>query len=126
MLDANTSAIRKGTGLMSSRSHTSSVTGAISSTVVTLSQEAPMPNAVIRTSRIMTRSGGTIRAFRCPDRDVLEDTGLAEHADDDHHAQQQKDDVPVDSGLMGVEDVGGADNPENHHDARTAECDRAC
>jgi hypothetical protein len=34
MLDANTSAIRNGTGLMLSRSHTSSVTGAMSSTVV--------------------------------------------------------------------------------------------
>ena len=35
MLDASTSAIRYGTGLIPNRSHTSSVTGAISSTVVT-------------------------------------------------------------------------------------------
>ena len=56
MFDANTSAIRNGTGLIASRSHTSSVTGAISSTVVTLSSRADA-NAVTRTSRIMIRSG---------------------------------------------------------------------
>ena len=56
MLEANTSAIRNGTGLIASRSHTSSVTGAISRTVVTLSSNAEA-TAVTRTSRIMIRSG---------------------------------------------------------------------
>ena len=56
MLEANTSAIRNGTGLIASRSHTSSVTGAISRTVVTLSSNADA-TAVTRTSRIMIRSG---------------------------------------------------------------------
>ena len=56
MLDANASAIRNGAGPISSRSHTSSVTGAISNTVVTLSSSAE-PNAVTSTSRIMMRSG---------------------------------------------------------------------
>ena len=40
MLDANTSAIRNGIGLMSRRSHTNNVTGAISSTMVTLGRIA--------------------------------------------------------------------------------------
>ena len=62
MLDANTSAIRNGTGLMSSRSHTSSVTGAISRIVVTLSRNADAI-AVIRTSRIMIRSGEPFARF---------------------------------------------------------------
>ncbi len=56
MFEARTSAIRNGTGLISSRSHTSSVTGAISRTVVTLSSSADA-NAVTRTNRIMIRSG---------------------------------------------------------------------
>jgi hypothetical protein len=34
-----------------------------------------------------------------PDREVLEHAGLPEHADDDHHAEKQEDDVPVDTGL---------------------------
>ena len=55
MLEAKTSAIRNGTGLMSRRSQTSSVTGAISRTVVTLSRNAEAI-AVMRTSRIITRS----------------------------------------------------------------------
>ena len=56
MLEAKTSAIKKGTGLMSSRSHTRRVTGAISSTVVTLSRNAEA-SAVTSTSKIITRSG---------------------------------------------------------------------
>ena len=39
MLDDGTSAIKKGTGETPRRSHTSKVTGAISSTVVTLSKK---------------------------------------------------------------------------------------
>ena len=57
MFDANASAIRNGAALIASRSHTSSVTGAISNTVVTLSSKADA-NAVTSTSRIMMRSGG--------------------------------------------------------------------
>ena len=56
MLEAKTSAIRNGIGLRPSRSHTRMVTGAMSSTVVTLSSIADA-TAVIRTSRIITRSG---------------------------------------------------------------------
>ena len=56
MFEARTSAIKNGTGLIASRSHTSSVTGAISRTVVTLSSSADA-NAVTRTNRIMIRSG---------------------------------------------------------------------
>ena len=56
MLDAITSAIRNGTGLIASRSQTSSVTGATSSTVVTLSSSADA-TAVTSTSRTMIRSG---------------------------------------------------------------------
>ena len=62
MLDANTSAIRKGTGLIDNRSHTSSVTGAINKTVVTLSSKADA-KAVMSTSRIMIRSGEPFARF---------------------------------------------------------------
>ena len=55
MLEAKTSASRKGTGLIARRSQTRSVTGAISNTVVTLSRRAEAP-AVIKASRIITRS----------------------------------------------------------------------
>ena len=120
MLEAKTSAIRNGTGLMSRRSQTSSVTGAISRTVVTLSRNAEA-TAVMRTSRTITRSGRAAGAFGGPDRQVLEDTGLAQHADDHHHAQQQEDDIPVDPGVVGVERVLGADNADDHHDGGTAE-----
>ena len=50
-------------------------------------------------------------------------TSLAEHADDDHRAQQQKDYVPVDSGLVGVEHVLGVDDPERQYHRRAAERD---
>ena len=56
MFDANASAIKNGAGLIASRSHTNSVTGAMSNTVVTLSSRADAI-AVTSTSRIMTRSG---------------------------------------------------------------------
>ncbi len=56
MFDANASAIKNGAAPIASRSHTSSVTGAISNTVVTLSNKADA-NAVTSTSRIMMRSG---------------------------------------------------------------------
>ena len=56
MLAARASTMRNGAGLISSRSHTSRVTGAINSTVVTLSRTA-VPSAVTSISRIMIRSG---------------------------------------------------------------------
>ena len=56
MLDAIASAIRNGTGRHPSRSHTSSVTGATSSTVVTLSSSADA-TAVITTSITMIANG---------------------------------------------------------------------
>ena len=110
MLEANTSAIRNGTGLIASRSHTSSVTGAISNTVVTLSSSAEA-TAVTKHQQDHDPQRGTVDALGRPDRDVFEDAGLPEHADDDHHPQQQKDDVPVDSGLAGVEDILGSTTP---------------
>ena len=56
MLEAITSAIRNGTGGASIWSHTSSVTGATSSTVVTLSSRAEA-TAVITISSTMIRNG---------------------------------------------------------------------
>ena len=99
MLAAKASPMRNGTGLTASRSHTSRVTGAINRTVVTLSRNAD-PIAVTSISRIMIRSGDPLARLADQDRDVFEHAGLAHHADDDHHPQQQKDDVPVDSGVL--------------------------
>ena len=56
MLEAITSAIRNGTGATSIWSHTSRVTGATSSTVVTLSSRAEA-TAVMTISIAMTRKG---------------------------------------------------------------------
>ena len=56
MFDASTSAMRNGTGLTPSRSQTRSVTGAMSSTVVTLSSSADA-TAVIIVSSTMTANG---------------------------------------------------------------------
>ena len=56
MLDASASAMRKGTGRTPICSHTRSVTGAISSTVVTLSRAAEA-TAVMRHRRTITRKG---------------------------------------------------------------------
>lgn len=56
MFDAITSAIRKGADASARRSHTSRVTGATSSTVVTLSRSAEAV-AVMTTSMAMTRKG---------------------------------------------------------------------
>ena len=55
-LEASTSAIKNGSGRTSSRSQTNKVTGAINSTVVTLSNRAEA-KAVINTSNTMTRNG---------------------------------------------------------------------
>ena len=56
MLEARTSAMRYASGRTPIRWHTSSVTGATSSTVVTLSRSAEAP-AVRRHSRTITRNG---------------------------------------------------------------------
>ena len=122
MLEANTSAIRNGTGLIASRSHTSRVTGAINKHRGDVVQQR-RGDGGDQHQQDHDPQRGTLGPFGRPDRDVLEDTGLPQHADDDHHAQQQKDDVPVDSGVVGVEHVGGADHPDGHHDRRTAERD---
>ena len=115
MLEASTSAMRNGTGLMSSRSQTSRVTGAMSSTVVTLSRNAEA-TAVISTSSTMIRQRGALGALGGPDGDVLEHAGAAQDPDDDHHAEQQEDDVPVDAGVVGVERLLRADHAEAEHD----------
>ncbi len=62
MLEASTSAISIGTAFTPSVSATTSVTGAISTTVVTLSRKAEA-TAVIRHSRISTRIGLPFAAF---------------------------------------------------------------
>ena len=122
MLDASTSAIMKGTGLMSRRSHTSSVTGAMSSTMVTFGSSGRRHGGD-QDQKDHHPQRGTTGPLGCPDRGVLEHARLAEHADHHHRAQQQKDYVPVDSGLARVEHVVGADNPECQHDRRPAEGD---
>ena len=114
MLEASASAIRNGTGGTPSRSQTSSVTGAISSTVVTLSSSAEA-TAVITTSIDHHPERAAAGPLGRPDRDVLEHAGLLEHADDHHHPEQQEDDVPVDAGALGEERVVGVDDAEEHH-----------
>ena len=96
MLDAKTSATSNGTGDTPIRSASSTVTGAISSTVVTLSRSADAI-AVITTSRIMIAIGRP-RA-RLADRMARysKEPGAPQHSYDDHHPEEQEDDVPVDS-----------------------------
>jgi hypothetical protein len=67
MLDASASAIRNGTGGRPRRSHTSSVPGAISSTVVTLSTAAEA-TAVMTTSMTMGANGRPLVFFAWPAR----------------------------------------------------------
>lgn len=123
MFDANASAIKNGAGPMASRSQTSSVTGAISNTVVTLSNKADA-NAVTSTSRIMMRSEEPWARLAAQIAGVFEDTGLPQYADDDHHAQQQKEDVPIDSGVAGVEYIVGIDHRHGDHDRRARQGDQ--
>src|SRR5271169_1904941 len=59
---------------------------------------------------------GPVGTFGGPDRGVFEDAGLPQYADDDHHPQQQKDDVPVDSGVAGIKHVVGIDDRQGDHD----------
>jgi hypothetical protein len=39
------------------------------------------------------------RALRRPDRQELENSCLTQDSDEDHHPEQQEDDIPVDAGL---------------------------
>ena len=122
MLEANTSAIRNGTGLI---------------VEPVAHQQRDRRDQQHRGDVVQQRrcDGGdqrqqdhdpqrrAVRAFGGPDRDVLEDAGLPQHADDDHHPEQQKDDVPVDSGLTGEENIFRTEDPKRDHDGRTDERD---
>ncbi len=123
MLDANTSAIRNGAALMASRSQTSSVTGAISSTVVTLSSSAEA-TAVTSTSRIMIRSGEPLA--RLADQiAAYSNTPVWRRTLTMIIIPSSRNDVPVDSGVAGVEDVIGCDDAEGDQDRRSGERDNA-
>ena len=50
--------------------------------------------------------------LRRVDRQVLERAGPPHYPDDQHHPEQQEDDIPVDAGLPGVERLLGVDDPE--------------
>ncbi len=96
MLEANTSAIRNGAAGSARRSQTSRVTGAISSTVVTLSSSAEAV-AVMTMSITITRNGRARAFFTDQIARYSNSAGALEHADDHHHAHEQEDDVPVDA-----------------------------
>ena len=111
MFDANTSAIRNGAGLIASRSHTSSVTGAINNTVVTLSSKADA-TAVTSTNRIMIRSGEPLARLADQIATYSNTPVWRSTLTMIIMPEQQKDDVPIDSGLAGVEHVVGTDDPK--------------
>src|SRR5688572_21963129 len=85
MLEAIASAIRNGTTGTPRRSHTRNVTGATSSTVVTLSSAAEA-TAVTRTRITMTRNGLPLGPLGRPDRQVFKPPGALEDCDDQHHS----------------------------------------
>ena len=114
-----------GTGSRPSRSQTRSVTGATSSTVVTLSSSAEA-TPVISDQDDHHPERACPRALGRPDREVLEDAGLLEDADDEHHPEQQEDDVPVDPRVLGEEDLVPADSTDGHHRRRHRGARRAC
>ena len=116
MLDASTSAIRKGCGAMRRRSQITRVTGATSMMMVTLSSTGEAM-AVISISITMSRNGLPLGPFCRPDRQEVEHAGLLDHADDDHHAEQQEDDVPVDALVLGIEHFLAGDQAEHRHQA---------
>ena len=96
MLEASASAIRYGAAGTPSQSQTKKVTGAISSTVVTLSSAADA--AAVTNTRINHHPKRTAPGpFRRPDRHVLEGSGPLQNRDDQHHPEQQEDDPPIDS-----------------------------
>lgn len=56
-----------------------------------------------------------------PDGDELEDTGACQHRDDQHHAEQQEDDVPVRAGMLGQERVPAIGHRDEQHRDHTAQ-----
>ena len=64
-----------------------------------------------------------LRPLRRPDGQELEDARLPEDADDHHHPEEQEDDVPVDPGLFGEEDLVTADRSDADHRGRTEQRD---
>ena len=75
----------------------SSVTGTVSSTVVTLSRKAENTAVTIDIISRMPH-GPRVDLLRRPDRHVLEQTGAARDVDDQHHPEQEAERVPVDGG----------------------------
>ena len=94
-----------------------SVTGATSMMIVTLSSTGDAM-AVMTISITMSRNGLPLRTFGGPDRQEVENAGLLDHADDDHHSEQQEDDVPVDALVLRIEDFRAGDQAEDGHQAR--------
>ncbi|MPM57037.1 hypothetical protein SDC9_103855 [bioreactor metagenome] len=64
------------------------------------------------------------RLLRRPDAQELEDTGLLQHPDDDHHPHQQEDDIPVDAHLMRIEDLVARGDPGDDHRRRRHQNDQ--
>ena len=73
-----------------------SVTGTISSTVVTLSSKADSTAVAICNSSMMP-AGMRLGRARRPHRDEFEHAGTARHRDQNHHAGQQAERVPIDA-----------------------------
>ena len=88
MFDAKICAKRYGYGLTLSSSVMSSVTGTVSSTVVTLSRNAENTAVTIDIISRMPH-GPRVDLLRRPDRDVLEQAGAARDVDDQHHPEQE-------------------------------------
>src|SRR3990170_2928220 len=97
ILEASASEMRKGTALTRSDPATKIVTGAISTTVVTLSRKAE------------ATQGFAPAELRRADGEPLEDAGPPQHVDDHHHAREEEDHIEVDrvEGLVLVDDAGG-------------------
>ena len=115
MLLAITSAIRNGTGEVPSRSQISSVTGATSSTVVTLSRNAESTAVISDEHDHDHGTGARFARFAAQIARYSNTPRLLEDADDDHHAQQQEDDVPVDAAVFGEEDGVVVGRADEHH-----------
>ena len=64
---------------------------------------------------------GALGPLGRPDGQELEHPGLPQHADDDHHAQQQEDHVPVRAGLVGEEGLLRRQRAHGEQDAGAAE-----
>ena len=59
--------------------------------------------------------------LRRPEGEELEEPGLLEHADDDHHPEEKEDDVPVDAGVLGEERGLRVDQSDDDHAGDPAE-----